>query len=54
MGRPRHEPEVIRAKVSEAVADLRARLRALGLGAADVDAIALPAEKDAVRYAQWS
>ena len=52
MSNPRHEPEVIRAKVSEIMTELRARLRDLGLSTDAIATITRQAERDAVRYLQ--
>ena len=49
---PRHEPEVVRAKVSEIVTELRARLRHLGLSADEIAIMTREAERDAVRHLQ--
>jgi hypothetical protein len=52
MGNPKHESEVIRAKVSEIVTELRARLRDLGLSADEIAIMTREAERDAARYLQ--
>ena len=50
MNRPRHEPEVIRAQVSEVVGELRELLRAMGLGAHEVASMTRQAERDAATF----
>ena len=51
MSRPKHEPEVVRAKVSQIVEELRDGLRGFGWGDECVAELALNAEKRAMELA---
>ena len=48
-GRPRHEPEVLRARAVEIADELRDRLRGLGFTAQEAACIALAAEREALQ-----
>ena len=52
MGDPRHEPEVIRAKIHELVAEFRGFLRELGYCSEELESLVLLAERDAFRFVQ--
>ncbi len=51
MSRPKHEPEVIRARVSQIVDELRDGLRQMGLSDQEITGLALRAERRALEFA---